>query len=207
VRAFDSAGNVSAWSELVTATFEVNPFVVYLPLVMRDYAPPPPPAPNCRELVTNGGFETPDYFWYSLSSIKPTPVYSPGGIVHDGLISLLVGYTTTEGVPTTTVYSSIQQTVTIPLTATQTTLTFWRYPISTDTRDYQYVAIGPSPASATMTIWSRASNEQAWTLTTVDLSAYSSTLTIRLGTVNKDGADGGVTAMYLDDVSVQTCSP
>jgi hypothetical protein len=48
-------------------------------------------------------------------------------------------------------------------------------------------------------------NEQAWTPATVDLSAYSGTLTIRLGVYN-DGK-GGVTAMYLDDVSVQSCGP
>jgi hypothetical protein len=44
-----------------------------------------------------------------------------------------------------------------------------------------------------------------WTPTTVDLSTYSDTLTLRFGVVNKGG--DGVTAMYLDDVSVQSCSP
>jgi hypothetical protein len=118
---------------------------------------------------------------------------------------LLIGYTTTANAPTYTVYSSIQQTITIPSEATQATLTFWRYPISSDSRDYQYVSMGPNPISATTIIWTRASNEQAWTFTTVDLSAFSGTLSLRLGVVNK--GDGGVTAMYLDDVSVQTCSP
>jgi hypothetical protein len=140
--------------------------------------------------------------WYSLSGVQPTYVGSP---VHNGLASLLIGYTTTANAPTYTVYSSIQQTLTIPPEATQATLTFWRYPISSDSRDYQYVSIGPNPISATTIIWTRASNEQAWTFTTVDLSAFSGTLSLRLGVVNK--GDGGVTAMYLDDVSVQTCSP
>jgi len=198
VRAFDAAGNVSDW---MTATFVTNPFLIHLPIVMRDYSPPPP-APQCQELVRNGGFETTDA-WYSLSGVKPTYVYSPGNIVHSGLASLLIGYTTTANAPADTVYSSIQQTITIPLTATQTTLTFWRYPVSSDSRDFQYVAVGPSPTNVT-TIWTRKSNEQMWLTTTIDLSAYSGALTIRLGVVNQ--VNNGVTAMYLDDVSVQTCS-
>ncbi len=200
VRAFDAAGNASSW---LTATFATNPFLVYLPLIMRDYTPPAPPAPQCRELVVNGEFET-QAAWYSVSSVQPTYVYSPD-IVYSGTASLLIGYTTTVGAPTTTIYSSIQQTITIPLTATQTTLTFWRYPMSSDNRDYEYVSIGPTPISATTIVWSRASNEKAWTPTTVDLSTYSGTLTLRFGVVNKGG--DGVTAMYLDDVSVQSCSP
>jgi hypothetical protein len=201
VRAFDAAGNVSSWSQ--AAIFATNPFLVYLPLIMRDYTPPAPPAPQCREVVTNGGFETQDA-WYSVASVQPTDVYPPD-IVYSGTASLLIGYTTTVNVPTYTVYSSIQQTITIPFTATQTTLTFWRYPISRDTRDYQYVYIGPSPTVSLTLVWSRASNEQEWTPTTVDLSTYSGTLTLRFGVVNRGGE--GVTAMYLDDVSVQSCSP
>jgi len=201
VRAFDAAGNASGWSQ--AATFATNPFLVYLPLIMRDYTSPPPAAPRCREVVTNGGFET-QATWYSVATIQPTYVYPPD-IVYSGTASLLIGYTTTANAPTYTVYSSIQQTITIPLTATQTTLTFWRYPMSSDNRDYQYVSVGPTPISATTIVWSRASNEQAWTPTTVDLSTYSGTLTLRFGVVNKGG--DGVTAMYLDDVSVQSCSP
>ncbi len=201
VRAFDAAGNASGWSQ--AATFATHPFLVYLPLIMRDYTSPPPAAPRCREVVANGGFET-QAAWYSVATVQPTYVYPPD-IVYSGTASLLIGYTTTANAPTYTVYSSIQQTITIPLTATQTTLTFWRYPMSSDNRDYQYVSVGPTPISATTIVWSRASNEQAWTPTTVDLSTYSGALTLRFGVVNRGG--DGVTAMYLDDVSVQSCSP
>lgn len=200
VRAFDMADNVSDW---VTATFVTSHSLTYLPIVMRDHVPPPPL--QCQEQIVNGGFETQDT-WYSLPGVvMPTYVYSPPGIVHGGLASLLIGYTTTASAPDYTAFSSIQTTVTIPPAATQATLTFWRYPVSSDSRDYQYVSIGPSPTSATTILWTRASNEGAWTDTVVDLGAFSGTLTLRLGVVNKGG--GGVTAMYLDDVSVQTCSP
>lgn len=169
----------------------------YLPLVLRDYAPYPP-IPQCQELMTNGGFETQEV-WYSLSPITPTWVASP---THSGLSSLMLGLTTT---PSILLYSSIQQTITIPSTATQTTLTFWRYPVSSDlTGDLQYVAVGPGPTVLT-TIWLTRTNEQAWVSTTLDLSAYSGPLTVRLGVYN-NGQDGA-TAMYLDDVSVQTCGP
>ncbi len=196
VRAFDVAGNTSDW---MTATFVTSHSATYLPMVERNYSPSP--GQQCQEQIVNGGFETQDA-WYSLTGLQPTYVISP---VHNGIASLLVGYTTTDNVPASTVYSSIQQTITLPATATQATLTFWRYPVSSDSRDYQYVAIGPSPTSATTVIWTRASNERAWTYTTVDLAAFSGALTLRLGAVNKGG--DGVTAMYLDDVSVQTCSP
>jgi hypothetical protein len=201
VRAFDVAGNASSWSQ--AAAFATDHVLVYLPLIMRDYTPSAPPASRCQEVVTNGGFET-QSAWYSVASVPPTYVHPPDH-VYSGTASLLIGYTTTVNVPTTTVYSSIQQTITIPFTATQTTLTFWRYPMSSDSSDYQYVSVGPTPTSATTIVWSRASNEQAWTQTVVDLSTYTGTLTLRFGVVNKGG--DGVTAMYLDDVSVQSCGP
>jgi hypothetical protein len=197
VRAFDEAGIASNW---MTTTFATQPFQVYLPLVMRDYAVSPPVS-QCQELVANGGFES-QAVWYSLSSVKPTYVTFP---THSDVASLSIGYTTTANAPASVVYSSIQQTVTIPLTATQTTLMFWRYPVSGDTiKDFQYVAVGPTPTDLP-NLWKWRSNEQAWITTTIDLSAYTGTLTIRFGVYN-DGA-GDVTAMYLDDVSVQTCSP
>jgi len=194
VRAFDAAGNVSEWPE--AATFATKLCLIYMPIIARDGS-----ATRCQEQIVNGGFET-QSVWYSLSGVQPSYAISP---VHSGLASLLIGYTATDNAPTYTVYSSIQQTITILPEAKQTTLTFWRYPISSDSRDYQYVSIGPNPISATTIIWTRASNEQAWTETTVDLSTFTGTLSLRLGVVNKGG--GGVTAMYLDDVSVQTCRP
>jgi len=199
VRAFDAAGNVSAW---MTVTFATNPLQVYLPVVMRDAFPYSPPLTNCQDLVANGGFET-QSAWYSMNlpAAQPRYVTFP---VHSGSASLLMGYTTTMGAPAL-LYSSIQQTITIPLTAAKTTCTFWRYPVSGDTQgDYQYLAVGPTPADVTR-VWKMKSNERAWTPTTVDLSAYTGTLTIRFGVYN-DGQND-VTAAYLDDVSVQSCGP
>jgi hypothetical protein len=198
VRAFDMAGNASAW---MTATFATQPVQTYLPIVMRDALHVSPPVTECQELVANGGFEAQDA-WYSLSLpvAQPRYVASP---VHSGSASLLLGYTTTVGAPASVSYSSIQQGLTLPLTATRTTLTFWSYPVSGDTQgDLQYLAIGSTPTNAA-TVWKVKSNEQVWTPTTFDLSAYTGTLTIRFGVYN-DGKNG-VTAMYLDDVSVKSC--
>jgi len=192
VRAFDAAGNVSAWA---TAAFSTSPYLAYLPLVLRDYTPPPP-AEQCQELIANGGFETQDV-WYSLSGLKPAYVSTP---THMGLASLQIGLTTT---PPITLYSSIQQTVTIPLTATQTSLTFWRYPVSNDVvGDRQYVYVGPDQSHLSQ-VWDDRSNEQAWVSTTLNLSGYSGRLIVLFGVYNDGG--NGVTAMYLDDVSVQAC--
>jgi hypothetical protein len=186
----------------MTATFATNLLQVYLPVVMRDASPYSPPLTNCWELVANGGFET-QSAWYSLNlpAAQPRYVTSP---VHRGSTSLLTGYTTTMGAPAL-LYSSIQQTITVPLTAAKTTLTFWRYPVSGDTQgDFQYLAVGSTPTNVTI-VWKMKSNEQAWTPTTLDLSTYTGTLTIRFGVYN-DGKND-VTAMYLDDVSVQACGP
>jgi len=195
VRAFDTAGNASDWA---TATFTANVFRIYLPVVLRDYTQS---FVQCHELVANGGFETQDV-WYSLSAVKPVHVTNP---THNGLSSLLIGYTTTDGTPISAVYSSIQQTITIPTTASKTTLTFWRYPVSGDLAgDYAYLGISRSP-TATFTIVQYRSNEQAWVPATYDLSTYTGTIYIRFG-VKNDGQNS-VTAMYLDDVSAQSCSP
>jgi len=199
VRAIDAAGNASAW---MTATFATSPLQVYFPVVMRGAFPYSPPLTNCQELVTSGGFET-QSGWYSLNlpAAEPRYVTFP---VHRGSASLLMGYTTTMGAPTL-LYSSIQQTITIPLTAAKTTLTFWRYPVSGDAQgDFQYLAVGPTRTDVA-TVWKMKSDERAWTPTTFDLSAYTGTLTIRFGVYN-DGQND-VTAAYLDDVSVQSCSP
>ncbi len=200
VRAFDAASNVSLW---MTDTFATQFVLLYLPVVMRDASSSSPPVTNCQELVTNGGFETQGY-WYSLNvpEAQPSYVASP---VHGGGGSLLMGYTTTVGAPASLIYSSIQQTITVPLTATQTTMTFWRYPVSGDTQgDLQYFAVGPAPTNVAI-IWQMKSNERAWTPTTLDLSAYTGTLTVRFGVYN-DGKNG-VSAVYLDDVSVRSCGP
>jgi hypothetical protein len=200
VRAFDAANNVSLW---MTDTFATRPVSLYLPVVMRNASSSTLPVTTCQELVTNGGFET-QAFWYSLNVPEAQPSYiaSP---VHGGGVSLLMGFTTTVGAPASLIYSSIQQTITVPLTATQTTLTFWRYPLSGDTQgDLQYFAVGPAPTNVAI-VWTMKSNEQAWTPTTLDLSAYTGTLTIRFGVYN-DGKNG-VSAVYLDDVSVQSCGP
>jgi hypothetical protein len=192
VHAFDAAGNSSGWA---TAAFSASPYLTYLPLVLRDYTPPPP-AEQCQELIANGGFETQDV-WYSLSGLKPAYVSTP---THMGLASLQIGLTTT---PPITLYSSIQQTVTIPLTATQTSLTFWRYPVSNDVvGDRQYVYVGPDQSHLSQ-VWDDRSNEQAWVSTTLNLSGYSGRLIVLFGVYNDGG--NGVTAMYLDDVSVQAC--
>ena len=200
VHAFDAAGNASVW---MTATFATQLVPIYLPVIMHGASPYSPPVTNCQELVTNGGFET-QAAWYSLSLPASQPSYLAAP-VHSGKASLLMGYTTTVGAPQSLIYSSIQQTITIPLTATKMTLTFWRYPVSGDTQgDLQYLAVGPTPTNVAI-VWKMKSDERAWTPAAFDLSAFTGALTIRFGVYN-DGKNG-VTATYLDDVSVQSCSP
>jgi hypothetical protein len=76
--------------------------------------------------------------------------------------------------------------------------------LATDEGDFQYLAVGPAPTNVAV-VWKTKWNERAWTPTAFDLSIYTGALTIRFGVYN-DGRNG-VTATYLDDVSVQSCSP
>jgi bacillopeptidase F (M6 metalloprotease family) len=54
-------------------------------------------------------------------------------------------------------------------------------------------------------LWQR-SDDQAWTFHKFDLTAYAGqTIKLNFGVYN-DGQDG-ITAMYLDDVSLEICYP
>jgi len=101
-------------------------------------------------------------------------------------------------------YSSVEQTLQLPANA-QVSLSFWYYPISTDSdQDRQYVLIVDPNGNYTPLVWV-LSNAQTWLHKAVDLSHYAGqSITLRFGVYN-DGK-GGVTAMRLDQVSLQVCT-
>jgi hypothetical protein len=123
-------------------------------------------------------------------------------------------------------YSSTRQLVSIPSNAVNATLSFWLYPISGEAAsmavpplpkmsdfgkvplagDVQYVLIlDPYNNWIDTLVWQRT-NTQAWTYLTFDLKGYAGqSIKLHFGTYN-DGY-GGITAMYVDDVSLITCIP
>ncbi len=123
-------------------------------------------------------------------------------------------------------YSSVRQTVSVPTDTISATLRFWLYPMSGEppgalipplwplaasieeaalAGDVQYVIV-IDENDVTSSLVSQRTNDQAWTFYEFgDLGIYAGqTIKLQFGVYN-DGADG-VTAMYVDDVSLEVCS-
>jgi len=104
-------------------------------------------------------------------------------------------------------WSSVRQEVTIPGDAVSTTLSFWYYPLSQDSIDYdwQEALILDTNLDFLARVMKVNSNSQTWTHHTFDLTAYKGQTIILYFNVYNNGVDNRKTAMYLDDVSVQVC--
>ncbi len=106
-------------------------------------------------------------------------------------------------------YSSIYQEVTIPDDATSATLSFWYYPLSQDTIEYdwQEALILDTNLHFLARVMKVGSNSQTWTHHTFDLTSYKGQTIMVYFNVRNDGGGNLKTAMYLDDVSVQVWCP
>ena len=183
---------------------------VYLPLLLCNCTSPPAP---CVEGIANGGFED-DSAWVIPATDYPATYTT--AITHTGGRSMRVGIVEPgDNVPS---YSSARQTVTIPTDAVSATLGFWLYPITGESPaklavlsrplvgDWQYVLILDEDNETLDTlVWQRA-DDRRWVFHQFDLGAYAGqTIKLQFGVCN-DGEDG-VTVMYVDDVSLELCSP
>ncbi len=199
VRAFDRAGNYSDWS--APATFR-SPGPVYLPLVAKDFTPESTPPPTCYEAIANGGFEMGFTGWLTPSFTPPLAIVSSP--VFSGVSSVRVGSDTTTA--TVNGFSSVQQSVTIPVTATTALLQFQRYQISGDTlNDLQYIAVFSGTTVLDNLVYERV-DHPTWVAAQFDLLEYAGqAINIRFS-VKNDGT-GGATGMVVDAVSLQICGP
>jgi hypothetical protein len=121
-------------------------------------------------------------------------------------------------------YSDFRQTVTIPADADSARVRFWVYSLSQDAAlldvpggplsevfgknasggDAQYVLILNAFGNWIDTLVWQRSDAAKWTFMAFDLDHYiGSTIKLQFGTFN-DGL-GGVSSMYVDDVSLQVC--
>ncbi|MEM4724160.1 MAG: hypothetical protein QXP01_04040, partial [Candidatus Hadarchaeum sp.] len=100
-------------------------------------------------------------------------------------------------------YSTIRQIVQIPADASNPILSFWYYPVSGDTaNDLQYVRVVASGKAEW--VLRECSNAQSWLYKSYPLDDFKGYEVSIYFTVVNDGT-GGVTAMYVDDVSLWTC--
>ncbi len=179
---------------------------------------------RCREYIQNGDFEY--NFGWTLGGGRPAAyttaqAYSGQRSLRTGLLS---------GPPVFS-YSEAWQRVSIPANAVSVKLRFWRYPqsgevtlgttqripetalpdrlvngkipFSPTSADLQYVLI-VRPNGSIQWLLREKSNAQEWLYAEYDLSAYrGQTITIDFGTFND--SRGGVTAMFVDAVTLEVC--
>jgi len=106
-------------------------------------------------------------------------------------------------------YSSVYQEVTIPDDAARVTLSFWYYPLSQDTiqYDWQEALILDTDLHFLARVMKVNSDSQTWTYHSFDLTPYTGQTIILYFNVYNNGEGDLKTAMYLDDVSVQVWYP
>ena len=158
-------------------------------------------AQSCPDLIVDGGFETGSGWVLGPNPVTPQYVTFTK---HSGNQSLMLGITSGANVES---FSSARQTVAIPATATQTTLSFWFYAMasSAPTTDYMEVVL-LDPAGAILTKpWFSHNNSQLWNQMSFDLSPWRGQTVQLYFNVYNDGV-GGTAAMFLDDVSLTACT-
>ncbi|MGB3904254.1 MAG: family 10 glycosylhydrolase [Anaerolineae bacterium] len=204
------------WDEFRTGPYAEPATVPPMPWKAQP-TPTPTPTPDA-ELIINGGFES-EAGWQ-------TPITShPAGYsttrAHSGARSVRTGIEDSQD--NVYSYSSAWQAVSIPSNTVAANLHFWEYPMSQETEawemegpmafsgdprllqvtdDTQYLLILDEQGDWLDTVLWRRSNARTWLEHTHDLIQYAGqTIRLHFGTLN-DGQDG-VTAMYVDDVSLQ----
>lgn len=183
---------------------------------------PPEPVEGCNtNIVTNSKFENTN--GWNIRNSQYLARYTTAK-AHSKKWSMLTGITSRwDNIYS---YSIFTQSIKIPAVATSATLEYWVYRTTTESTnsvplaamptgefdenslqailagDIQYLAIKDASGTLHYILWSRA-DDDAWEYMTADLTPYAGqTVELRFGTYN-DG-NGGVTAMYVDDVTVTT---
>jgi hypothetical protein len=178
----------------------------------------PTPGP-CHELIVNNNFDGTNG-WEILNTHYPA-AYS-NAQYHSPFRSMRTGIV--DPADNTYSYSDFRQVVTIPSNANHVTLGMWVYPISSESllgnlalptrtkyfgqevmsSDVQYLLILDQYQTWIDTlVWMR-SNSKQWTNMTFDLSGYAGwKIMLQWGTYNT--GTSGITSMYVDDVTLQSC--
>lgn len=185
-------------------------------------ATPTPPPAQCTDLIVNGGFEANNGWQINANAYPAGYVTFP---VHSGARSLRAGIVSPADNRYS--YSSVQQTVFIPAGPPSVALRFNLFATTTGTRaaalipppivptspldrakladDVQLVLLFDSAGRQHVLLYQRQWYSQ-WQQHTFDLSPYrGQAVTLYFGVFNN--GTGGVTGMYVDDVSLSYCLP
>ena len=223
----DNNGNY-VLAELDQASYTLTPSLggcSFSPPSAEVVVPPRPRGFNftaavaCSEGIINGGFETNQAWEFPLTEY---PAAYSTAEVHGGARSARTGIT--NPADNRYSYSSVRQVFTIPAGTTGAQLGFWLKPYSGETLaqplvprsaaatlgqqplagDVQYALILDQNNNWIDTLVWQLSNTRTWTYYEFSLAEYAGrTIKVHIGTYN-DGW-GGVSAMYVDDVSLQIC--
>jgi hypothetical protein len=101
-------------------------------------------------------------------------------------------------------YSSVWQAVTIPADARRATLTYWVYPLSSDTfpHDVQMVLVLNQRFRIVSNVERTLSDARQWFQRSYDMTPFAGrTVYVYFGVFN-GGRTGKPSAMYVDDVAV-----
>ena len=179
------------------------------------------PIPGCSDLIVNSGFE--NSTGWELPITNYTAGYSTK-LPRNGIRSMRTGIDP----PDTNIYSysSARQKFTISSGAKSATLSMWVYPISSETNltlaapeltigepfetqyfsgDFQYILVLDQYNNLIASLEIDLSNSKKWTHKSFDLLNYRGwgPIKIHFGTYNN--GYGGITAMYVDDVTLEVC--
>ena len=174
----------------------------------------------CDDIIVNGGFESVGDAWEIPITNYPA-AYSQAK-VHSGAWSMRTGIVDPDDEVVS--YSDTYQEVYIPSDAESATLGFWLYPISQEAKrgyvETLLQPVGPFPGDHILADdlqyvlimvgsnyyfkWYDKRDSQAWEYRTLSLFEFAGqTISVDFGTYN-DGY-GGVTAMYVDDITLSIC--
>jgi hypothetical protein len=181
--------------------------------------PTPPPPPTCSERIKNGGFETYGSWFVPLTNFSAGySAYRSLSGARSMRTGIVYPYHNRYS------YSDFRQTVYIPSNISSAVLGFWAYPSSGEaynlpfperptgsefgtaamSGDVQYLLVLDYYLNWIDTLLWMRSNANYWGYLNFNLKKYAGqTVNLQWGTYNNGW--GGVTSMYIDDVSLQAC--
>ncbi len=158
------------------------------------------PATCISNTLSNPGFESGTLdCWTSGGALTPDISTQQS---HSGSFSAELG---AVGLPQPNGDSWLYQTITVPTSLQNPTLTFWFWPSSEDSigYDWQEAQIRDGSGNKLAQVLKVASNTQTWTYSTFDLTPYKGQTVQLYFNVHEDGDTYGyLTSMYLDDVAI-----
>ncbi|MFQ5858516.1 MAG: lamin tail domain-containing protein, partial [Anaerolineae bacterium] len=173
------------------------------PTATPTITPTATPQITCAEAIANGGFES-SSDWAIGDTDHPAD-YSTVRAHGDSQRSMRLGIE--PGGSDVRTYSYISQAFHIPDSATSAQLSFYYYPVSEDTEgDYFEVMLADAAARPLDPVLYARSNDRDWMHYTYDLTRHAGRDVQLMFNVLNNGEDG-VTAVWLDDVSLTVCGP